>query len=90
MQLLRIFLTVGELGFERIRELGVLDRLLYPYYKQEKNAGKQDEEIKEYFLYFFERISAEKRYADKEDVCRRQVSNAVQNGFGIGQAYLLA
>ena len=65
MQLMRIFLTVGELGFERIRELGVLDRLLYPYYKHEKNAGKQDEEIKEYFLYFFERISAEKRYADQ-------------------------
>ena len=65
LQLLRIFLTVGELGFERIRELGVLDSLLYPYYVEEKKAGKTDEEIKEYFLYFFERISAEKRYADQ-------------------------
>ena len=65
LQLLRIFLTVGELGFERIRELGVIDNLLYPYYLREKDLGKTDEEIKEYFLYFFERINAEKRYADQ-------------------------
>lgn len=65
LQLIRIFLTVGELGFERIREMGVIDRLLYPYYQAEKSAGKTNEEIKTYFLYFFERISAEKRYADQ-------------------------
>lgn len=65
MQTARVFLTVGELGFERIRTLGAIDRLYYPYYRYDLSHGKSNEDVKELFRYFFEKISAEKRSADQ-------------------------
>ncbi|MGN1062408.1 MAG: pyruvate formate lyase family protein, partial [Candidatus Scatosoma sp.] len=65
MQTARVFLTVGELGFERIRTLGAIDRLYYPYYLYDLAHGKKEEDIKELFRFFFEKISAEKRSADQ-------------------------
>lgn len=59
-----LYLYFEEIGCERGRSLGCVDRLYYPFYKKmvEKN---EIEEIKELFRYFFIHFTATKRFAEQ-------------------------
>lgn len=64
-----IALTAGELGRERIRSYGHLDKLWAPYYVADLAAGRLDEEkTRELLRYFLTKIAAENRYAN-QPVC---------------------
>lgn len=60
-----LYLYFEEIGPERGRTLGPIDRLYYPFYKEELKAGKSVEEIKELFRYFFIHFTATKRFAQQ-------------------------
>ncbi len=61
-----LFLRLGELGFEHYRTYGRVDRLYYPFYKADLDAGRLTAEgAKEMLRFFLERISAAHRSADQ-------------------------
>ena len=66
LQLQVLFLYFEELGLERARSLGPVDRLWYPFYKSDLECGKYTlEEIKEYLRFFFIHYTASKRFAQQ-------------------------
>jgi len=60
-----LYLYFEEIGPERGRTLGPIDRLYYPFYKAELENGTSIEEIKELFRYFFIHFTATKRFAQQ-------------------------
>ena len=60
-----LYLYFEEIGPERGRTLGPIDRLYYPFYTAALKEGKSIEEIKELFRYFFMHFTAAKRYAQQ-------------------------
>ena len=60
-----LYLYFEEIGPERGRTLGPIDRLYYPFYKAALADGKPLEEIKELFRYFFIHFTATKRFAEQ-------------------------
>lgn len=62
----RVAMTAGELARERIRSLGLIDKLWTPFYVKDIESGKMTkEEIREMLRYFLIKIVAEKRYANQ-------------------------
>ncbi len=61
-----IMLNVEELGRERCRSYGAIDELYMPYFVADLESGRETEEsVKEMFRYFWQKVTAEKRYADQ-------------------------
>jgi len=60
-----LFLYFEEIGPERARSLGPVDRLYLPFFKSDLKNGKTIEEEKELFRYFFIHFTATKRYAQQ-------------------------
>ena len=60
-----LYLYFEEIGCERARTLGPIDKLYYPYYKKELLRGTDPEQIKELFRYFFIHFTATKRFAEQ-------------------------
>ena len=60
-----LFLYVEEIGCERGRSLGAIDRLYFPYYKKAIETGCDPEDVKELFRYFFIHFTATKRFAEQ-------------------------
>ncbi len=61
-----IFLNVMELGRERCRTYGPVDELYLPFYTADKQSGRLTREsATEMFRYFWQKVAAEKRYADQ-------------------------
>lgn len=60
-----LYLYFEEIGPERGRTLGPIDRLYFPFYKAAIKDGKTLEEIKELFRYFFIHFTATKRFAEQ-------------------------
>ncbi len=60
-----LYLNFEEIGMERGRTLGPIDRLYLPYFEKDLERGKTEEEIKELFRYYFMHFTAEKRYAEQ-------------------------
>lgn len=61
-----IFLNIGELGIERYRTYGMIDRLYYPLYRADIDAGQiTREDAAEMLRYFFEKTGAALREADQ-------------------------
>ena len=60
-----LYLYFEEIGPERGRTLGPIDRLYYPFYKSALAEGKSLEEIKELFRYFFIHFTSTKRFAEQ-------------------------
>ncbi|MGI6544801.1 MAG: pyruvate formate lyase family protein [Limnochordia bacterium] len=59
-----LYLSVLEIGVERGRSLGLIDRLYYPYYQADIESGRYSkEDIREMFRYFFNKFNAAKRFA---------------------------
>ena len=65
MQFSALYLNFEEIGMERGRTLGPIDRMYLPYYERDLASGKTEEEIKELFRYYFIHFTAEKRYAEQ-------------------------
>lgn len=66
MQLSLLYLEFEEMGIERCRTMGLIDRLYRPYYQSDVEEGRlTPEDARELFRYYFERLSAAKRYADQ-------------------------
>lgn len=64
--LLSIFyLYFEEIGCERGRTLGDIDRLYLPYYENDLKNGATEEELDEFFRYFFIHFTATKRFAEQ-------------------------
>lgn len=67
--LTHIVMNVEELGIERCRSLGPIDVLYTPYYVRDLERGRETKDsVREMFRYFFQKLAAEKRYAD-QPVC---------------------
>lgn len=60
-----LYLYFEEIGPERGRTLGPIDRLYFPFYKAALDEGKSLDEIKELFRYFFIHFTATKRFAQQ-------------------------
>ncbi len=59
-----LYLSMEEIGVERCRSLGLIDRLYLPYYQADIASGRFSvDEIKEMFRYFFNKFNAAKRFA---------------------------
>lgn len=66
MEMSVVYVYMHETGTERARSLGPIDKLYYPYYKNDIAGGRYtEEEIKELFRYFFIHFTATKRYAQE-------------------------
>ncbi len=65
MQFSILYLYFEEIGVERARTLGPIDRLYYPYFRKALDSGTALEEIKELYRYFFIHFTASKRYAQQ-------------------------
>ncbi len=64
--LCHIFLNVVELGRERCRTYGPIDEMYAPFYTADKASGiLTKESAREMFRYFWQKVAAEKRYADQ-------------------------
>lgn len=64
--LCHIVLTVEELGRERCRTYGPVDEMYAPFYTNDKKNGLLTKEsATEMFRYFWQKVTAEKRYADQ-------------------------
>ncbi len=64
--LTHIYLNVFELGRERCRSYGPVDEIYTPFYVSDlENGTMTKENVKEMFRYFWQKIAAEKRYADQ-------------------------
>ena len=60
-----LYVYFEEIGPERARSLGDIDRLYYPYYLNDLKNGKTKEELDELFRYFFIHFTATKRFAQQ-------------------------
>ena len=65
MQFSVLFLYFEEIGCERARTLGNIDRLYLPYYKKDLKSGISKEELDDLFRYFFIHFTAAKRFAQQ-------------------------
>lgn len=65
MQFSVLYLYFEEIGCERGRTLGAIDRLYYPYFRNDLENGKSIEDIKELFRYFFIHFTSTKRFAQQ-------------------------
>ena len=65
LQFAVLYLYFEEIGCERGRTLGAIDRLYFPFYQKELQKGTPLEEIKELFRYFFIHFTATKRFAQQ-------------------------
>ena len=65
MQFSILYLYFEEIGIERGRTLGHIDRLYLPYFENDIKSGKTEAELKELFRYFFIHFTAAKRYAEQ-------------------------
>lgn len=66
MQFSVFYLYFEEIGCERARTLGDIDRLYLPYFKADVASGRYTkEEIKALFQYFFIHFTATKRFAQQ-------------------------
>jgi len=65
MQFAVLFLYVEEIGCERARTLGDIDRLYLPHYQNDLKNGVPSEELDELFRYFFLHFTASKRFAQQ-------------------------
>ncbi len=65
MQFSVLYLYFEEIGTERARTLGPIDRLYYPFYQKALEEGSTTEEIKELFAYYFIHFTATKRFAQQ-------------------------
>lgn len=65
MQFSVLYLYFEEIGPERARTLGPIDRLYLSFFEQDLANGKTLEDIKELFQYFFLHFTAAKRYAEQ-------------------------
>lgn len=65
MQFSVLFLYFEEIGCERARTLGDIDRLYLPYYQNDKNNGVSQDKLDELFKYFFIHFTATKRFAEQ-------------------------
>ena len=65
MQFSALYLNFEEIGIERGRTLGPIDRIYLPYFEKDLENGKTEEELKELFRYYFMHFTAEKRYAEQ-------------------------
>lgn len=64
--LCHLVLNVVELGRERCRTYGPVDEMYAPFYTADKNSGRLTKEsATEMFRYFWQKVAAEKRYADQ-------------------------
>jgi len=64
--LCHIMLNSVELGRERCRSYGPIDQLYTPFYVADLEAGRESvESVREMFRYFWQKVAAEKRYADQ-------------------------
>ncbi len=64
--LCHIVLNVVELGRERCRTYGPVDEMWVPFYIADKKSGiLTKESATEMFRYFWQKVAAEKRYADQ-------------------------
>lgn len=64
--LCHIVLNVEELGRERCRTYGPIDEMYLPFYTNDKKNGiLTKESATEMFRYFWQKVTAEKRYADQ-------------------------
>jgi len=60
-----LFLYVEEIGCERGRTLGAIDRLYLPFFRKDLESGTPLEELKELLRYFFIHFTATKRFAEQ-------------------------
>lgn len=65
MQFSILYLYFEELGCERARTLGDIDRLYFPYYQKDLERGVPEEDLDDMFRYFFLHFTATKRYAQQ-------------------------
>ena len=65
MLLTVLYLYFEEIGCERGRSLGDIDRLYLPYYEKDLNKGVPQAELDELFRYFFIHFTATKRFAEQ-------------------------
>lgn len=65
MQFSILYLYFEEIGVEKARTLGPIDRMYFPYFEKDKATGKTEEEIKELFRYYFIHFTAAKRFAEQ-------------------------
>jgi formate C-acetyltransferase len=65
MQFSVLYLYVEEIGPERARTLGPIDRLYLPFLKKSLAEGETIDEIKDLFRYYFLHFTATKRYAEQ-------------------------
>ena len=65
MQISVLFLYFEEIGCERARTLGDIDRLYLPYYQNDKKKGISQDKLDELFKYFFIHFTATKRFAEQ-------------------------
>lgn len=60
-----LFLYFEEIGCERARTLGDIDRLYLPYYENDLKQGVKQEELDDLFRFFFLHFTATKRFAEQ-------------------------
>ena len=65
MQTAVLFLYFYEIGPERARSLGPIDRLYLPYLERDLESGVSMEEEKDLFRYFFIHFTASRRFAQQ-------------------------
>ncbi len=65
MQFSVLYLYLEEIGIERARTLGPIDRMYFPYFEKDKKDGKTEQALKELFRYYFIHFTAAKRYAEQ-------------------------
>ena len=65
MQFSVLYLYFEEIGCERGRTLGAIDRLYLPFMHQDMQKGMSLEEVKELFRFFFLHFTATKRFAEQ-------------------------
>lgn len=65
MQFSVLYLYLEEIGPERGRTLGPIDRLYLPFYEKALAEGETVDDVKEWFRYYFLHFSAAKRYAEQ-------------------------
>lgn len=65
MQFAVLYLYVEEIGCERVRTLGPIDRMYLPYYQKDLANGTPAQQLQDLFRYFFIHFTAAKRYAQQ-------------------------
>ncbi len=60
-----LYLYFEEIGIEKARSLGPIDRLYLPYYENDVQNGISEEALSELFRYYFMHFTAAKRFAEQ-------------------------